>query len=70
MSGGSDVGSRVTDVGKLAGRVTARGDDIPAEDLLLGMDENGRVVVRIKQLVQCARIAEARRRNTAPVQRL
>jgi len=54
MSGGSDVGSRVTDVGKLAGRVTARGD-IPAEDLLLGMDENGRVVVRIKQLVQCAR---------------
>ena len=47
MSGGSDVGSRVTDVGKLAGRVTARGD-IPAEDLLLGMDENGRVVVRIK----------------------
>ena len=54
MSGGSDVGSRVTDVGKLAGRVTARGD-IPAEDLLLGMDQNGRVVVRIKQLVQCAR---------------
>ena len=54
MSGGSDVGSRVTDVGKLAGRVTARGD-IPAEDLLLGMDENGRVVVRIKQLVKCAR---------------
>ena len=54
MSGGSDVGSRVTDVGKLAGRVTARGD-IPADDLLLGMDENGRVVVRIKQLVQCAR---------------
>ena len=55
MSGGSDVGSRVTDVGKLVGRVTARGD-IPAEDLLLGMDESGRVVVRIKQLVQCARI--------------
>ena len=54
MSGGSDVGSRVTDVGKLAGRVTARGD-IPADDLLLGMDENGRVVVRIKQLVKCAR---------------
>jgi hypothetical protein len=54
MSGGSDVGSRVTDVGKLAGRVTSRGD-ILAEDLLLGMDENGRVVVRIKQLVQCAR---------------
>jgi hypothetical protein len=55
MSGGSDVGRRVMDVGKLAGRVTARGD-IPAEDLLLGMDENGRVGVRIKQLVQCARI--------------
>ena len=54
MSGGSDVGSRVMGVGKLAGRVTARGD-IPAEDLLLGMDENGRVVVRIKKLVQCAR---------------
>ena len=53
MSGGSDVGSRVTDVGRLV--VTARGD-IPADDLLLGMDENGRVVVRIKQLVQCARI--------------
>jgi hypothetical protein len=34
MSGGSDVGSRVMDVGKLAGRVTARGD-IPAEDLLM-----------------------------------
>ena len=54
MSGGSDVGSRVTDVGRLV--VTARGD-IQPEDLLLGEDENDRVVVRIKHLLQCARNA-------------
>ena len=74
MSGGSDVGSRVMEVGDSQGRVhvvgnvpacVPRGGDPELADLQIGVDAAGRHVVRIKQLVQCARDVRASAANTA-----
>ena len=74
MSGGSDVGSRVMEVGDSQGRVHVVGNvpacvpgggDTELADLQIGVDAAGRHVVLIKQLVQCARVVGTAAANIA-----
>ena len=74
MSGGSDVGSRVMEVGDSQGRVHVVGNvpacvpgggDAELVDLQIGVDDVGRHVVLIKQLVQCARVVGTGAANIA-----
>ena len=57
-AGGVSHGSVVSVVGNVPSCVP-RGRDASREDLQIGVDESGRYVVLVKQLVQCARIVKA-----------
>jgi hypothetical protein len=57
-AGGVSHGSVVSVVGNVPSCVPG-GRDASREDLQIGVDESGRYVVLVKQLVQCARIVKA-----------